>query len=58
MKEACPIFLLEIYLDTEKTISEDYHPFLWEVIEVIILSLKNILKFKFLGDFRRFKEVY
>ena len=43
-KEACLIYLLEIYLDTEKTISDDYHLPLWEVLEVIILFLILQLK--------------
>jgi hypothetical protein len=42
VKEACLDFLYQIYLDTEKDISEDYHSSLWEVIEVsfeIVLHL-------------------
>lgn len=39
LKEACLDFLLQIYLDTEKDISEDYHLSLWEVIEVIAAPL-------------------
>ena len=55
LKEACLIYLLEIFLDTEKTLSEDYYLPLWDVMEVII----NIYySSTYIGYFRRSKEVY
>jgi hypothetical protein len=46
MKEACLDFLLQIYLDTEKDISEDYHLSLWEVIEIMYEDLKKFIEIK------------
>jgi len=43
VKEACLDFLLQIYLDTEKDISEDYHSSLWEVIEVSFEKILHLL---------------
>jgi len=46
MKDALLNFLLDIYLDTEKSISEDYHSLLWEVIECIYDDLKKFIEIK------------
>jgi hypothetical protein len=46
MKDACLDFLLQIYLDTEKDISEDYHLSLWEVIEIMYEDLKKFIEIK------------
>lgn len=46
MKDALLDFLLQIYLDTEKSISEDYHSLLWEVIECIYEDLKKFIEIK------------
>lgn len=46
MKDALLEFLLQIYLDTEKDISEDYHASLWEVIETIYDDLKKFIEIK------------
>lgn len=57
LKAACLIYLLEIYLDTEKTLSQDYHSPLWEVMEVI----KNIITTQLIQvifeDLKKFIEI-
>ena len=45
-KEACLDFLLQIYLDTEKDISEDYHSSLWDAIEIMYEDLKKFIEIK------------
>jgi len=45
-KEACLDFLLQIYLDTEKDISEDYHSSLWEAVEIMYEDLKKYIEIK------------
>jgi hypothetical protein len=37
-------FLLQIYLDTEKEIPEDYHDPLWEVIDCVFDDLKKFIE--------------
>lgn len=46
VKDALLDFLLQIYLDTEKEISEDYHSLLWEVVECIYEDLKKFIEIK------------
>lgn len=46
MKASSLQFLYDIYLDTEKDISEDYHQSLWEVIEILNEDLKKFIGIK------------
>jgi hypothetical protein len=46
MKAACLQFLYDIYLDTEKSISEDFHLSLWEAVEIIYEDLKKYIEIK------------
>ena len=46
MKEACLDFLLQVYLDTEKDINEDYHASLWEIMEIVYEDLKKFIEIK------------
>lgn len=46
LKDALLDFLLEIYLDTEKEISDDYHQTLWDVVECMYEDLKKFVEIK------------
>lgn len=46
MKYVLLEFLYEIYLDTEKSISEDYHHSLWECVESMYEDLKKFIEIK------------
>ena len=46
MKYTLLEFLYQIYLDTEKDISEDHHVSLWEVVEIMYDDLKKFIEIK------------
>ena len=57
MKAACLQFLYDIYLDTEKSISEDFHSSLWEAVEIIYEDLKKYIEIKINSGKRSHKHM-
>lgn len=46
MKSTLLQFLYEIYLDTEKAISDDHYGSLWDVVEIMYEDLKKFVEIK------------